>query len=84
MWLIHIIYASATAASSRIDHFFVTSTLADNILECSIVDNLLYSDHTPLKLKLYLSLDHASFTERAYCDRVAVCQQVKLITLLTS
>ena len=64
-------YASAMGASSRIDHFFVTSTLADNILECSIVDNLLYSDHTPLKLKLDLSLDHASFAERAYCDRVA-------------
>ena len=30
--------------------------------------SLLYSDHTPLKLKLDA---FASFAERAYCDRVA-------------
>ena len=64
-------YVSALGSSSRIDHFIVTSALSDNILQCSIIDNLLFSDHEPLKIRLDLTVENVSIKERTYCSRVA-------------
>ena len=64
-------YVSALGSSSRIDHFIVTSALSDNLLECSIIDNLLFSDHVPLKIRLDLTVENVSIKERTYCSRVA-------------
>ena len=64
-------YVSALGSSSRIDNFIVTSALSDNILECSIIDNLLFSDHEPLKIRLDLTVENVSIKERTYCSRVA-------------
>ena len=36
----------------------VTATLGHRVLECSIIDNLLFSDHVPLKIRLDLNVDH--------------------------
>ena len=37
--------------------------------ECSIIDNLLFSDHVPLTIRLDLNIDH--MFERNYCHRLA-------------
>ena len=39
-------------------HFIVTATMGQRVLGCSIIDNLLYSDHVPLKIRLNLNVDH--------------------------
>ena len=39
------------------------------MLECSIIDNLLFSDHVPLKITLDLNVDH--MFEREYCHGLA-------------
>ena len=39
------------------------------VLECSIIDNLLFSDHVPLKIRLDLNVDH--MFERKYFHRLA-------------
>ena len=62
---------SSLGSSSRIDHYIVTSTLSDNLLECSIIDNLLFSDHVPLKIRLDLTVENVSIKEVTYCSRVA-------------
>ena len=36
----------------------VTATLGHRVLECSIIDNLLFSDHVPLKISLDLNVGH--------------------------
>ena len=47
----------------------VTATLGQNVLECSIKDNLLFSDHEPHKIRVDLNVDH--MFERKYCHRLA-------------
>ena len=39
------------------------------VLECSIIDNLLFSDHIPPKIRLDLNVDHR--LERNCCHRLA-------------
>ena len=39
------------------------------VMECSIIDNLLFSYHVPLKIRLDLNVDH--MFERKYCHRLA-------------
>ena len=39
------------------------------VLECSIIDNLLFSDHVPLQIRLDLNVDN--MFERNYCHRLA-------------
>ena len=38
--------------TSRIDHFFISSVLQENIIECGIIDNNLYNDHIGVKVCL--------------------------------
>ena len=45
-------YVSPNGFSSRVEHFIVTVTLGYRVLECSIIDNLLFSDYVPLKIRL--------------------------------
>ena len=56
---------SPNGFSSRVEHFVVAVTLGYRVLECYIIDNLLFSDHVPLKIGLYLYVDH--MLERNYC-----------------
>ena len=51
-------YVNPTGFISRIDHFIVPATMGQRVLECSIVDNLLFSDHVPLNIRLDLNVDH--------------------------
>ena len=63
-------YVSPNGFSYRIDHFvMVTATMGQNVLECSIKDNLLFPDHVPHKIRLDLTVDHTF--ERKYCHRLA-------------
>ena len=62
-------YVSPNSFRSRTDHFIVMATLGHRVLECSIIDNLLFSDHVPLKIRLDLNVDH--IFERKYCHRLA-------------
>ena len=45
-------YVNPNGFSSRFDHFVVTATMGQRVLECSIIDNLLFSEHVPLKIRL--------------------------------
>ena len=63
-------YVSPNGFSSRIDHIMVTATMGRGVLECSIIDNLLFSDHVPIKIRLDLNVDH--MFERNYFHRVAL------------
>ena len=58
-------YLTSDSLRSRMDHFIVTATLGQKVLECLIIDNLLFSDHVPLKIRLDLNVDH--MFERNYC-----------------
>ena len=46
--------------TSRIDHLFISSVLQENIIECSIIDNHLYSD---IAVKLCLQIDMSYIVE---------------------
>ena len=61
-------YVSPNGFSSRIVHIIVRATLGYRVLECSILDNLLFSDYVPLKIRLDLNIDHV--LERNYCNRL--------------
>ena len=58
-------YVSPNGFISRIEHFVVTVKLGHRVLECYIIDNLVFSDHVPLKIRLDLYVDH--MLERNYC-----------------
>ena len=42
-------YVSPNGLTSKIDNFLTTANLGQKVLECAIIDNLLFSDHVPLK-----------------------------------
>ena len=51
-------YVSPNGLTSRIDNFFTTANLGQKVLEYAIIDNLLFSDHVPLKVRLDINVDH--------------------------
>ncbi len=57
--------------TSRIDHFFISQSLCNNVTECSIIDNHLYSDHVPLKLCLSIDMSYITEVERPYATKLA-------------
>ena len=58
-------------SKSKIDHFLVSMNLADSVLDCSIIDNHLHSDHVPLILTLDIDLVHNATIERTYATNVS-------------
>ena len=62
-------YVSPNGLTSRIDNFLTTANLGQKILECAIINNLLFSDHVPLKVRLDINVDH--MFERNYCRKLA-------------
>ena len=62
-------YVRSNSLSCRIDHFVVTATLGQKVLECSIIDNLLFSDHVPLNIKWHLNVNQ--MLKRNYCHMQA-------------
>ena len=59
---------SPNGFSSRIGHFIFTATLGHRALECSVIDNLLFCGHVPLKIRLDFNVDH--MLKRNYCHRL--------------
>ena len=62
-------YVSPNDLTSRIDSFLTTANLGHKVLECAIIDNLLFSDHVSLKVRLDINVDH--MFERNYCRKLA-------------
>ena len=62
-------YVSPNGFSSRIDRFMVTGTMGQRVLKCSIINNLLFSVHVPLKIRLDLNV--YDMFGRKYCHRLA-------------
>ena len=52
----------------RIDNVLTTENIGQKVLECAIIDNLLFSDHVPLKVRLHINVDH--MYERNYCRKL--------------
>ena len=55
-------YVSRNGFSCRIDKFMVTATMEERVMECSIIDNLLFCYYVPLKIRLNLNVDHMFVT----------------------
>ena len=62
-------YVGPNGLTSRIDNFLTTANLGQKVLECAIINNLLFSDHVPLKVRLDINVDH--MFERNYCRKLA-------------
>ena len=62
-------HVSPNGLTSRIDNFLNTANLGQKVLECAIIDNLLFSDHVPLNVRLDINVDH--MFERNYCRKLA-------------
>ena len=62
-------YVSPNGLTSRIDNFLTTENIGQKVLECAIIDNLLFSDHVPLKVRFDINVDH--MFERNYCRKLA-------------
>ena len=52
--------------TSRIDHFFISPVLQENVISCSIIDNHLYSDHIAVKLCLEIDMSYIVEIDRPY------------------
>ena len=61
-------YVSPNGLTFRIYNFLTTANLQQKVLECAIIDNLLFSDHVPLKVRLDINVDH--MFERNYCRKL--------------
>ena len=64
-------FIDRTNNTSRIDHFFISSVLQENIIECSIIDNHLYSDHIAVKLCLQIDMNYIVEIDRPYSVKQA-------------
>ena len=62
------VYVSPNGFTLELIIFIVMATLGQRVLECSIIDNLLFSDRVPLKIRLDLNVDH--MLERNCCQRL--------------
>ena len=49
-------YASLNGFTSRVDHCLITANLGQNVLACSTTDNVLFSDHVPIKNKVEIQM----------------------------
>ena len=64
-------FIDRTNNTSTIDHFFISSGLQENIMECSIIDNHLYSDHIAVKLCLQIDMNYIVEIDRPYSVKQA-------------
>ena len=62
-------YVSPNGLTSRIDHFLTTANLGQKVFKCPIIDNFLFSDHVPFKVRLDINVDQ--MFERNYCRKLA-------------
>ena len=69
--MFHIHFFDRTNNTSRIDHFFISSVLQENIIECSIIDTHLYSDHIAVKLCLQIDINYIVEIDRPYSVKQA-------------
>ena len=58
-------------STSRIDHFFISSVLQENKIECSIIDNHLYCDLIAVKLCLQIDMSYIVEIDRPYSVKQA-------------
>ena len=64
-------YINPNDVTSKIDHFFVTESVRSLTLECSIIDNDLYSDHVPLYLKFHIDVLHVPEQKQPFTAKQA-------------
>ncbi len=64
-------FISHTGAKSRIDHFIMTNQLCHNIISCHIVDEILESDHVPVKITLDIGIEYVSAQTRKHGPKLA-------------
>ncbi len=57
--------------TSKLDQFLVSQNLADCVLDCSIIDNHLHSDHVTVTVTFDIDVVHNTVLERTYVTRVA-------------
>ncbi len=57
--------------TSKLDHFLVSQNLADCVLDCSLIDNHLHSDHVPVTVTFAIDVVHNTVLERTDVTKVA-------------
>ena len=62
-------YVSPNSLTSRIYNCLTTANLGKKVFECAIIDNLLFSDHVPFKVRFGINVDH--IFESNYCRKLA-------------
>ncbi len=60
-----------TNSTSKLDHFLVSQNLPDCVLDFSIIDNHLHSDHVSVTVTFDIDVVHNTVLERTYVTRVA-------------
>ncbi len=58
-------------STSKLDNFLISQNLADCVLDCSIINNHLHSDHVPVTVTFDIDVVHNTELERTYVTRVA-------------
>ncbi len=64
------IYIKANSIST-LDHFLVSQYLEECVLECSIIENHLHSDHVAVTITFDIDVVHNTVSQRCIVTRIA-------------
>ena len=67
-------FINSSNVCSTIDHFMLSANLESQLLQYSIIDNTLFSDHVPLSLSLDINVPHSRTKDKVYKKRIAWCK----------
>ncbi len=60
------IYISPNGNTSHIDNFLISDIMSESVIDCSIIDYHLYSDHLPVMLSLDFNISHSAVSKRPH------------------
>ncbi len=64
-------YIGPNGNTSRIDHFLISDITSESVIDCSIIDDHLHSDHLPVILSLDFNINHSAVSKRPHVVKKA-------------
>ncbi len=57
-------YIGPNGNTSHIDHLLISDIMSESVIDCSIIDDYLLSDHLPVMLSLDFNISHSDVSKR--------------------